>query len=346
MLRCDASKVRNSPQRRSGGVRWILGQLPGRVRRALPPHFFYSLQAQILPVSRAYSVSLSHRYSPYSRPRSPSSSDKGRQVLLRDFNIHPGKFIPPISVGDHLTNLHPTHHTHSLATVQPTPFILTEPPATSPEGPHPQMERAAMTPIIPPNHQPHLRRSFVHQGMTSGLIWECANGQRSWVSPLPKNPAPPPPIPSLVSIMIHTSNSSIKPISSSLPRPLLHLLSCTRLRAPRKCDLVTSARPVSRRQDLSRVTRSDTVCQRHVLVSHHFMVIRSFSVGIVTNTAGRQTEVGQTVFKSTHSQIFITCNNTRGQVKMAHRHVLITTEKAKIFTNRPTSLERLISGAY
>lgn len=182
--------------------------------------------------------------------------------------------------------------------------------------------------------------------MTSGFTWECANGQRPWVSPLPKNPPPPPAIPSLVSIMIHTSNSSIKPISSSLPRPLLHPFSCPRLRARRKCDLMTSACPVSRRQDLSRVTRSDTVCQWHVLVSHHFMVIRSLSVGIVTNTAGRQTEVGQTVVKSTHSQIFITCNNARGQVEMAHPHVLITTEKAKIFTNRTTSLERLISGTY
>ena len=166
------------------------------------------------------------------------------------------------------------------------------------------------------------------------------------MGPLPKNPPPPPAIPNLVSIRVHTSNSLIEPTSSSLLRPLLHLFSCVRPRGRPKCDLVTSARLVNQRPDLQRATRSGTVCQRHVLVSHHLMVIRSLSVGMLMNTAGRQTEVGQTVVKSTHSQIFITCNNSRGRIKMAHHYACLTAEKAKILTNRPTLPERCNSGAH
>jgi len=155
VLHYDASKVRNPAQRCSGCMHWVLGQFFGRVYRALPPHF-YPFLAQIHPVYRAYSASSSHLCSLYSQHQSPSLSETGRQVPLQDFNIHLRKSVLAISLSRHLIHLRPARRTHSLATVQPTPFTLIELLATSPEGPHlPMKQGSAMTQIIPPNLSPH-----------------------------------------------------------------------------------------------------------------------------------------------------------------------------------------------
>ena len=64
------------------------------------------------------------------------------------------------------------------------------------------------------------------------------------------------------------------------------------------------------------------------------------------DASGRQTEIGQTAVKYTHSQFWLARNDSRGRVEMEHRYPFVTPEEAKIVTSQPTSPKRCVPRAY